>query len=93
MGTAHCATAPASSGRKELDAIVVNDISRPEIGFDVEENEVTILTRDGRHVHVPRDSKEAVAGAVLDELTHMLAREGKEHDGAARAAYPAATGS
>ncbi|MDQ2760371.1 MAG: bifunctional phosphopantothenoylcysteine decarboxylase/phosphopantothenate--cysteine ligase CoaBC [Actinomycetota bacterium] len=32
---------------KGLDAIVVNDISRPEIGFDAAENEVTILTRDG----------------------------------------------
>ena len=34
--------------RKGLDAIVVNDISRPEIGFDAGDNEVTILTRDGR---------------------------------------------
>ena len=29
---------------KGLDAIVVNDISRADIGFDAEENEVTILT-------------------------------------------------
>jgi len=36
--------------RKGLDAIVVNDISRPEIGFDSDQNEVTILARrdDGR---------------------------------------------
>jgi phosphopantothenoylcysteine decarboxylase/phosphopantothenate--cysteine ligase len=72
--------------RKGLDAIVVNDISRPEIGFDVDENEVTILTRDGRRVHVPRDSKEAVAGAVLDEVTRLLAGDGEERDGAAGAA-------
>ncbi|MGO9898885.1 MAG: bifunctional phosphopantothenoylcysteine decarboxylase/phosphopantothenate--cysteine ligase CoaBC [Solirubrobacteraceae bacterium] len=72
--------------RKALDAIVVNDISRPEIGFDVDENEVTILTRGGRRVHVPRDSKEAVAGAVLDEVTRLLAGDGEERDGAAGAA-------
>ncbi|MGO9754568.1 MAG: bifunctional phosphopantothenoylcysteine decarboxylase/phosphopantothenate--cysteine ligase CoaBC [Solirubrobacteraceae bacterium] len=72
--------------RKGLDAIVVNDISRPEIGFDVDDNEVTILTRGGRDVHVPRDSKEAVAGAVLDEVTRLLVRSGEERDGVARAA-------
>src|ERR671917_2004902 len=33
--------------RKRLDAMVVNDISRPEIGFDAPDNEVTILTADG----------------------------------------------
>jgi phosphopantothenoylcysteine decarboxylase/phosphopantothenate--cysteine ligase len=78
--------------RKGLDAIVVNDISRPEIGFDVDENEVTILTRSGRQVPVPRDSKEAIAGAVLDEVTRLLARDGEEHDGAARAARAGITG-
>ena len=33
---------------KGLDAIVVNDISRDDIGFDVDANEVTILTWAGR---------------------------------------------
>jgi phosphopantothenoylcysteine decarboxylase/phosphopantothenate--cysteine ligase len=33
---------------KRLDAIVVNDISRSDIGFDSEHNEVAILTADGR---------------------------------------------
>jgi len=32
---------------KGLDAIVVNDISRTDIGFDVDANEVTILTATG----------------------------------------------
>jgi phosphopantothenoylcysteine decarboxylase/phosphopantothenate--cysteine ligase len=32
---------------KGLDAIVVNDISRADIGFDVDSNEVTILTSNG----------------------------------------------
>ncbi len=75
--------------RKGLDAIVVNDVSRPDIAFDASDNEVTILTRDGRRVHVPRDTKEAVAGAILDEVTRMLARDGEERDGAARAARAA----
>src|SRR5918999_4090586 len=33
--------------RKRLDAVVLNDISRADIGFDAVDNEVTILTREG----------------------------------------------
>jgi phosphopantothenoylcysteine decarboxylase/phosphopantothenate--cysteine ligase len=58
---------------KRLDAVVVNDISRPDIGFDVDENEVTILTTDPaggapRELHVPRAGKDAVAAAILDAV-------------------------
>jgi phosphopantothenoylcysteine decarboxylase/phosphopantothenate--cysteine ligase len=51
--------------RKKLDAIVVNDISRPDIGFDSDQNEVVILSTAGE-LHVPRSSKEEVAVRVLD---------------------------
>jgi phosphopantothenoylcysteine decarboxylase/phosphopantothenate--cysteine ligase len=50
---------------KHLDAIVVNDISRPDIGFDVEHNEVTIITAEHER-HVPRTDKAQVAHAVLE---------------------------
>lgn len=53
--------------RKGLDAIVFNDISRPEIGFDSERNEVTIVTRDGER-RVPEATKDEVAEAVLDAV-------------------------
>jgi phosphopantothenoylcysteine decarboxylase / phosphopantothenate---cysteine ligase len=53
--------------RKGLDAIVVNDISRPEIGFDATDNEVTVVTGAGER-HVPLGSKQAVAAAILDEV-------------------------
>jgi phosphopantothenoylcysteine decarboxylase / phosphopantothenate---cysteine ligase len=49
---------------KRLDAIVVNDISRSDIGFDSEHNEVTILTADGlarrRPSAGPGEAREAV---------------------------------
>jgi phosphopantothenoylcysteine decarboxylase/phosphopantothenate--cysteine ligase len=51
--------------RKRLDAIVVNDIARADIGFDVPENEVTIVTPAGAD-HVAKSSKADVAAAVLD---------------------------
>jgi len=59
---------------KRLDAIVVNDISRPDIGFDVDANEVTIVSvGDGADAerHVARTTKARVAEAVLDEVERL----------------------
>jgi phosphopantothenoylcysteine decarboxylase / phosphopantothenate---cysteine ligase len=56
--------------RKRLDAVVVNDISRPEIGFDAADNEVAIVTAEGAR-QVPLDSKEAVAVAILDAVEEL----------------------
>jgi phosphopantothenoylcysteine decarboxylase/phosphopantothenate--cysteine ligase len=53
--------------KKGLDAVVYNDVSRPEIGFDSERNEVVILEPEGRHP-VPEASKEEVAEAILDRI-------------------------
>ena len=53
--------------RKQLDAVVVNDVGASGIGFDSSENEVTILTADGER-HVPRAAKSEVATAVLDAV-------------------------
>ena len=58
--------------RKGLDAIVVNDIAAPGVGFDALENEVTILTA-GAQRHVPRTTKDAVARAVLDAVRDLRA--------------------
>jgi phosphopantothenoylcysteine decarboxylase/phosphopantothenate--cysteine ligase len=51
--------------RKRLDAVVLNDVSQPGIGFDSAENEVTVLTAHGERA-VPRGSKHDVASAILD---------------------------
>ena len=62
--------------RKHLDAVVVNDISRADIGFDVEQNEVTVVTADGAE-RVPRASKARVAAAVLDAVERLRTRTGE----------------
>jgi phosphopantothenoylcysteine decarboxylase / phosphopantothenate---cysteine ligase len=59
--------------RKQLDAIVVNDISRADIGFNAADNEVVILTRDGAERRVPRAAKARVAATILDELERLTA--------------------
>jgi phosphopantothenoylcysteine decarboxylase / phosphopantothenate---cysteine ligase len=56
--------------RKGLDAVVVNDISRTDIGFDSTENEVTIVLPDAER-EVGRRSKPEVAAAILDEVERL----------------------
>jgi phosphopantothenoylcysteine decarboxylase / phosphopantothenate---cysteine ligase len=75
--------------RKRLDAVVVNDVSTPGVGFDCTDNEVTILTAGGGVRRVPRASKESVARAVLDEI-ERLRSESEETDGARADARSAA---
>jgi phosphopantothenoylcysteine decarboxylase/phosphopantothenate--cysteine ligase len=59
--------------RKGLDAVVVNDISRSDIGFDTPENEVTIVTAAGNEA-VPFGPKEDVARAIVDAVERLRAR-------------------
>jgi phosphopantothenoylcysteine decarboxylase / phosphopantothenate---cysteine ligase len=60
--------------RKGLDAVVVNDIARPDIGFEGPDNEVTIVTTTGER-HVPRASKAEVARAILDVVGDLRRTE------------------
>jgi phosphopantothenoylcysteine decarboxylase / phosphopantothenate---cysteine ligase len=53
--------------RKGLDAVVLNDVSDSSIGFDSQQNEVTIVTADEARA-VPKASKAEVADAILDML-------------------------
>jgi phosphopantothenoylcysteine decarboxylase/phosphopantothenate--cysteine ligase len=65
--------ARAKLERKGLDAVVLNDIADPEIGFDSPDNEVTIITAGGE-LGVPRGSKDAVAAAILDQVQKLRNR-------------------
>ncbi|HEX2015976.1 MAG TPA: bifunctional phosphopantothenoylcysteine decarboxylase/phosphopantothenate synthase [Solirubrobacteraceae bacterium] len=58
---------------KGLDAVVINDIAQPQIGFDSDENEVTIVTLE-RELAVARTSKARVAAAVLDAVAQLRAQ-------------------
>ncbi len=60
--------------RKGLDAVVVNDIARADIGFEGSDNEVTIVTAVGER-HVPRASKAEVARAILDAVADLRSGE------------------
>jgi phosphopantothenoylcysteine decarboxylase/phosphopantothenate--cysteine ligase len=56
--------------RKGLDAVVVNDISREDIGFDSGENEVTIVTEADER-HLTKAPKVEIARAIVDLVEEM----------------------
>jgi phosphopantothenoylcysteine decarboxylase / phosphopantothenate---cysteine ligase len=62
--------ARAKLARKGVDAIVVNDIARADIGFSSADNEVTIVLRDGER-HVERAPKAQIAEAILDVVVEL----------------------
>ncbi len=51
---------------KGADLIVVNDVGRTDIGFESEENEVLLLTREGARLEVSRRLKREVADKIWD---------------------------
>jgi phosphopantothenoylcysteine decarboxylase/phosphopantothenate--cysteine ligase len=59
--------------KKNVDAIVANDVSRKDIGFDAERNAVTIITRD-EQIEVPEADKWVVAQRVLDAVVRIRER-------------------
>jgi len=60
--------------KKNLDAIVANDVSRGDIGFDSDSNEVRVLFSDGTALDLVKASKDAIATAVWRAITVKLLR-------------------
>ena len=57
--------------RKNADLFVANDVSRKDIGFSSDENEVHLLFADGRDVLVEKASKRRIADAILDAVRDL----------------------
>jgi phosphopantothenoylcysteine decarboxylase/phosphopantothenate--cysteine ligase len=74
--------ARAKLERKRADFLVANDVSRKDIAFDSEANEVTVFGREGEPVFLPRQPKTQLAASLLDLFAGMLAK--REHTPAAR---------
>jgi len=70
-GESGLAAAREKRVRKGVDLLVFNDVSRPDIGFEAEENEV-VLIGDGSESVVGKRSKELCAAAILDEVASLL---------------------
>ena len=56
---------------KGVDLVVANDVSRSDAGFEVDTNEVTLVTADGEE-SLPLQSKTAIAVQVIDRIETLL---------------------
>ena len=66
----------ADNARKKLvaknaDLIVANDVTTDGAGFDHHTNIVTLFSRDGRDLALPKLSKSEVAQRILDEVLRL----------------------
>jgi phosphopantothenoylcysteine decarboxylase / phosphopantothenate---cysteine ligase len=57
--------------RKNLDLIVANDVSAPQVGFQHDTNAVTLLRRDGSAATVALTDKRSVARAILECVAEL----------------------
>ncbi|HSE21781.1 MAG TPA: bifunctional phosphopantothenoylcysteine decarboxylase/phosphopantothenate--cysteine ligase CoaBC [Pyrinomonadaceae bacterium] len=64
------ANAQQKLSSKNLDAVVANDVSRTDAGFDMPTNAVTIVTKD-KVIELPLMPKAAVADRVLDVASEL----------------------
>jgi phosphopantothenoylcysteine decarboxylase/phosphopantothenate--cysteine ligase len=68
----------AENARKKLvsknaDLIVANDVTAEGAGFDRDTNVVTLFSRDGRDLALPKLPKSEVAQRILDEVLRLRA--------------------
>ncbi|HEX8836642.1 MAG TPA: bifunctional phosphopantothenoylcysteine decarboxylase/phosphopantothenate--cysteine ligase CoaBC [Candidatus Acidoferrum sp.] len=68
----------AENARKKLafknaDLMVANDVTAEGAGFDSDTNVVTLFSRDGRDLALPKMPKSEVAQRVLDEILRLRA--------------------
>lgn len=54
--------------KKGCDFLIANDISRKDIGFNTDENEVYIIDKSLNIKHIEKDTKENIAQRILEEI-------------------------
>ena len=56
---------------KELDLIVANDVSNKEIGFDSNDNEVTLITRTEQQL-IPKQNKRKISKKIVKFISKRI---------------------
>lgn len=54
--------------RKNADVIIANNVGDTSIGFNSDDNEVTLFFKSGEAVNIEKGKKQALAGRILEEL-------------------------
>jgi phosphopantothenoylcysteine decarboxylase/phosphopantothenate--cysteine ligase len=65
------ASARRKQREKGVDLVVANDVSRTDAGFEVDTNEVTLVSADGE-VTLPLNPKSVIAAQVIDRIEALL---------------------
>ena len=60
---------------KKLDLIVANDISAPGIGFQSDNNQVTLVDSNEQVENLPRMAKQEIANILLDKISRDALRK------------------
>ncbi len=68
----------AKLARKDADFLVWNDVSRSDIGFGADDNEVTLYRRSGEPRHFERRSTRRLAASLLDVFAEALNDRGRQ---------------
>lgn len=66
--------------KKNLDLIIANDVSKSDIGFGSDNNEVIIIETSGRTKHVPMMSKEEIANIIFDSVKKVIKKRKRVKD-------------
>lgn len=61
--------------KKKLDMIVANDVSEEGVGFESDDNRVSLFFPDGRAVHTDIKSKLEISRIVLDEIESIIGKK------------------
>jgi phosphopantothenoylcysteine decarboxylase/phosphopantothenate--cysteine ligase len=67
------ASARRKQREKGVDLIVANDVSRADAGFEVDMNEVTLISNAGEET-LPLQPKSAIAAQVIERIEQLLTR-------------------
>ena len=57
---------------KNLDIIVANEVGREDRGFNVDNNQVIIFTKDREKLEIPKTSKKNIAHILIDKIAQEL---------------------
>jgi phosphopantothenoylcysteine decarboxylase/phosphopantothenate--cysteine ligase len=57
--------------QKSLDLVIANDVSQSGIGFNADENEVTLVSTAG-DFKLPRDSKHSLAQTLIEQIAELM---------------------
>ena len=62
---------------KYCDMIIANDISKKNLGFNVEYNKVSIITKNGKIENIPKNKKSYIASIIANNILDKFLLDGK----------------